>query len=115
MGSSTYTKTRRQEFARLFRAALQSDGIGVRTLARRLANGDPERFEIERRKLNKYLAAKAVPTETNRHRIEDELGLERDSLNVDDDEEDGSLLVDLFALVRARRRSTKPSSLEATG
>lgn len=109
MSPTAYTQSRRREFAKVFRAALEEKNLGVRTLAGQLANGDARLRETERRALNKYLAGKAVPETGRRERIEDELGLERDSLKVDEDEESDSLLADLYTVVFARRRKAQPA------
>lgn len=69
-------------------AELDSRGWGVRTLARQMANGRPERVESQRRQLRKYLEPQPVmPTQMTRHAIEDALGVERDALKPDDEEE----------------------------
>jgi hypothetical protein len=91
-------------FAEKFRGELDSQQVGVRTLARRLANryGSPAPRNVEsiRRRLNKYLREGVTPTAPTRHDIEAELGLERDSLKPDDDEEDH--LMRPFVLVPIR-------------
>lgn len=83
-------------FADKFEEALASKkqedpSYGLRTLARELAGGDPQRMEVIRRRLNKYRpkpgggAAEVAPTEPTRHDIEDAMGLDRDALAPDVD------------------------------
>lgn len=84
-------------FAEKFEEALEekrreTPGWGLRTLARELADDDPDRAEVIRRRLNKYRpkpgsggAAEVRPTEPTRREIENALGLETDSLAPDPD------------------------------
>lgn len=74
---------------------LDSRGMGLRTLARKLERAEgrttppnPKRVEAIRRSLNKYLHHGRVPQDATRHAIEETLGLERDSLKPDDDPDD---------------------------
>lgn len=90
-------------FAEKFEDALderkqETKGWGLRTLARKLADNDPERTEIIRRRLNKYRpkpgggAAETAPTDPTRHEIEKAMGLKRDSLKPDADAIAASML-----------------------
>lgn len=76
-----------EKFEQALEARRQTDpGFGVRTLARKLADGDPARVETIRRRLNKYRpkpgggAAEVAPTEPTRHEIEAALGIPADGL-----------------------------------
>lgn len=93
-------------FGRRFQAELATQGLGVRTLARRIADreGRPERVESIRRQLRRYLTDvdPAVPSAPNRWVIEDALGLERDTL-ADEDEEDELVDVLMAKLVKGLR------------
>jgi len=89
------TRTRqRHTFADKFRAALAAKkkddpNYGVRTVARGLARGDRARVDTIRRRLNKYLGPEAItPTEPTRHEIEAIMGLDRDALKPDGDDEE---------------------------
>lgn len=72
------------------RAALDSRGWGVRTLAREMARRaeQPHRVESLRRQLKRYLSATdtVVPSTATRHAMEDALESERDSLKADADD-----------------------------
>lgn len=80
-------------FSTRLRRELDSRGWGVRTLAREIASRrqQPERVESLRRQLRKYLDG-TQPSPANRQLIEEALGLERDSLKDDDDEESDPLM-----------------------
>lgn len=81
-------------FAEKFEQALaerreREPEYGLRTLARTLADNDPDQMEIIRRRLHKYRPKKpgggsavkvVTPTDPTRHEIEDAMGLERDAL-----------------------------------
>lgn len=102
-------------FAEKFEEALaekrKSDPTyGLRTLARDLANGEPEDIEVIRRRLYKYRppkgggAAEVAPTPPTRWEIEDALGLERDALRPDVVDH-SELLTELQALAAPHRRA----------
>lgn len=86
-----------QTFAEKFEKALEErrerdPGFGLRTLARNLAKGDPDRAETIRRRLNKYRpkpgnggSAEVAPTEPSRREIERAMGLDVDALAPDKD------------------------------
>lgn len=65
-------------------------GYGLRTLARKLAQDDPAKVEIIRRRLHKYRprpgggAAEVTPTEPTRHELEAAMGLDQDALKPDE-------------------------------
>lgn len=82
METTISAQQRRGTFAQKLRAELVARGMGVRTLARAL---DPDHIERQRRNVNKWLRG-TVPTQSSRDAVTDALGLERGSL--DDDEED---------------------------
>lgn len=79
-------------FAEKFEEAIQErrqaePGWGLRTLARQLANNDPEKTKTILRRLQKYRpkpgrggAGEVAPTEPTRREIERALGLEVDAL-----------------------------------
>jgi hypothetical protein len=86
-------------FADKFEQALNdkkasSPNYGIRTVARAMAKGDRDRVETIRRLLNKYRGkadgrkAEVTPSEPTRHEIEAAMGLERDSLKPDGDDDE---------------------------
>lgn len=80
--------------------------MGVRTLARHIDPANPERA---RRALNKWLAGEHSPSRSSRHTVEDALGVERGTLDSDDEEESdpvADLLHALKAFVRAELRES---------
>lgn len=118
MGETTTTPSR--GFGEKLDAELVSRAIGRRTLARQLSEGRGGRQSVDtlRRLLHKYLRGDVVPTPASRHEIEDALGLERDSLKPDDDEDgsravhavtlDDLLRVRIDELFRERERAETP-------
>jgi hypothetical protein len=99
-------------FAEKFEEALdarrESDpGYGLRTLARRLADGDPEKTKTILRRLQKYRpkpgrggAGEVAPTAPTRWEIEDAMGLRRDELAPDLDQ---ALVARLREQIEAQR------------
>lgn len=98
-------------FAEKFEQALTEKrvtepGFGLRTLARQLADGDPEKTKTILRRLQKYRpkpgrggAGEVSPTSPTRREIERALGLELDALAPE-----GDLNGDLAARVREARQ-----------
>lgn len=84
MGQS---ETIHRSFRQKLRAELDQRGLGVRTLARQMAekSNTPARVESIRRQLKRYLSEQdpVSPTAATRHSIEDALELDRDSLSDD--------------------------------
>jgi hypothetical protein len=76
-----------QTFGGRLRVELVARNMGVRTLAKQLA-ADPTRVEAVRRRLNKYVHEGVTPGVAARHEIESALGLERDALKPDADEDE---------------------------
>lgn len=86
-----------QTFAEKFEEALEErraadSNFGVKTVARKLADGDPKQTELIRRRLNKYRprpgrggAAESIPTEPTRREIEKALGLPVEALEPEPD------------------------------
>jgi ribosome-binding protein aMBF1 (putative translation factor) len=78
-----------RSFRQKLRNEIDQRGLGVRTLARTMAerSNTPARVESIRRQLKRYLSEvdPVSPTAATRHSIEDALGLERDSLTDDED------------------------------
>lgn len=90
MGASATTQT----FGMKLSAELERQDVGLRTLARRLERREgktPEanlsRVESIRRSLNLYVHKGRTPTNAFRYEIEAELGLDRDALKPDEDDE----------------------------
>lgn len=87
---------------------MDNRGMHRRALARLV---DPVNPEQARRALNRHLKGTHAPSRTTRHRYADALGIPREALQ-DDDEEDDSLerfMADLMGAVDAyrARRETK--------
>lgn len=95
--------TPKGSFAAKLDRELKARQLGRRTLARQLSEGRGGRQTVEtlRRLLRKYLSDQVVPSTATRHEIEDVLGLERDALKPDDDEEARAVVtLDDFLRVR---------------
>lgn len=87
-----HTETASRSFRQKLRSELTQRGWGVRTLARTMADreGVPTRTESIRRQLKRYLSDSQPinPTVATRRSIEEALGLERDALQSDEDDEE---------------------------
>ncbi len=90
-----------RDFSQKLRAELNARDWGLRTLARAMAarenaqgNG---RVESLRRQLKRYVtdANPVLPSAASRESIEDALGMERDSLKADEDDEEAAALLRL--------------------
>lgn len=113
------TQAEAGQFGRKLRAELDRRNLGVRTLARTLAQraNAPDRTESIRRQLRRYLYEPVQPTAATRWEIEDALGLERDTLAADDEDEEADpamrdaflLFVDLMDLLTVRAAREKVS------
>lgn len=101
-------------FAEKFEEALEEirdndPSFGIRTIARRMSNGDRERIETIRRRLNKYRpknggsAGEVAPSPPTRREIEDAMGLPPDSLRPDPLEEADALVAVLMPSEALRR------------
>lgn len=109
MGTATLT------FGQKLKAHLEERGMGVRTLASGLANGDKAKREGIRRRLNKYIHENVTPSPPARHEIERELGLSKDELkgDLEDEESDPAmhmafdLFMELFDRVLDAREARK--------
>lgn len=77
----------RRSFGEKLRAELNSRNMGARALARMLAQQRGGTLEVRRREVLRWLQG-ATPLERNRHIVEDVLGLPRDSLKGDDEDEE---------------------------
>jgi transcriptional regulator with XRE-family HTH domain len=75
-----------ETFAERLRREIDRQNLGVRTLARRMTDR-PERVDVLRRQLSKYLRGDHQPSVETRHAIEEALGLEHDALADEEDEE----------------------------
>ena len=98
------TQIEPRTFGQKLRAELTVRGMGVRTLARQINGENPERT---RRALNKWIKDVHAPTRANRAVVTDALGMERGSLDPDDEEESdpvAALMLALRAFVRAELR-----------
>lgn len=93
-------------FSNKLRTELTRQGLGVRTLARKM---DPAKPERARRSLNRWLNEGIAPSPANRVAVAVALGVPEDSFSAeDDDEEDAELhqaLADLTRVLLARVRS----------
>lgn len=65
--------------------------MGAKTLARAISRDHGGSVEDRRRAIVRWLQG-STPVQQNRHLVEDVLGLERDSLKADDDDEEDSVL-----------------------
>lgn len=109
MGTTTLT------FGDKLKCHLEEHGIGVRTLALGLAKGDKAKREGIRRRLNKYIHEGVTPSPPARHEIEAELGLGKDELkgDLEDEESDPAmhmafdLFMELFDRVLEAREARK--------
>jgi transcriptional regulator with XRE-family HTH domain len=72
-------------FGSWLRGELDHRGWGVRTLARRMHQFDPE---VARRALNRYLREGSMPTQAYRAAIAEGLGISPDEMPASDDEEE---------------------------
>ena len=91
MGRAANLKPRRT-FQQKLLHEMKEQGLGVRTLARRVSRStDPKQVEGVRRRINRYVHDGMTPTPPNRHDIEDALGLERDSLKGDGEDEESRM------------------------
>lgn len=75
--------------------ALEARGFGARTLARLLSARNGGTVENRRRAIIRWLQG-ATPEPANRHLVEDALGMERDSLKGEEEDEDADLLNQLL-------------------
>lgn len=71
-------------FAAKLAAVMDDRGMGARTLAKQL---DPENVEQSRRTVRRWLNGTHTPTQASRDTLTDALGLDRGSLDPDDEEE----------------------------
>ena len=89
-----------------------------RELARRMAAGHPKgvtpaTIETYRRAIRRYLEGQQVPNDGTRYAIADALGVDRDQLPADEDEEEDLQLALLLRACRVKsRRNTLPPRLE---
>lgn len=74
------------ELARWLRGQLDEQGLGIRTLAKKMNPADPE---VPRRALNRVLYEGAMPSDANRRLIAVGLGVSPEELPSEDDEEPG--------------------------
>lgn len=95
-------------FSNKLRAELVRQGLGVRTLARKMDPAQPERA---RRSLNRWLNEGIKPSPANRVAVAVALGVPEESFSDDDDaEEDAELhraLADLTRVLLARVREDR--------
>lgn len=77
-------------FGRKLHDLLKARGLGARTLAKSIARQHGGSVENRRRAIIRWLQG-ATPVESNRHLVEDILGVPRDSLKGDDEDEEASL------------------------
>lgn len=105
-------------FGDKLKAHLEQRGMGVRTLASGLANGDTAKREGIRRRLNKYIHEGVTPSPPARQEIEAQLGLKKDELkgDLDDEEADPEMrqAFDMFVALMGRIHDRKATSQEAS-
>lgn len=73
----------RRTFAEKLRNEMYAQGMGARTLARRL---EPDNVEQARKTVRRWLAG-TRPNQASRDRVTDALGMRRGALNDDEDDE----------------------------
>lgn len=96
-------ETPRGTFGSKLKAELVSRNMGARTLARAISQEHGGSIEDRRRAVIRWLRG-GTPVEMNRHIVEDVLGVPRDSLKGDDEDEDeSSMSLDEFLRLRIRR------------
>lgn len=104
--------TQRRTFSEKLNGELKSRGMGARTLAKLLSARHGQTVENRRRAIIRWLQGH-TPLAENRHLVEDALGLERDSLKGDDEDEDSSMPRTLEeALLVLVRRAVDDAILE---
>ncbi len=107
MGTPTAANPAALTFARRVRSELKSQKIGVRTLARRMAGDDRSQIEHHRRNLNRWLSGNNNPSTENRAEVADALGIPRQELAQDDEDEEAALAAELARVIRRHERRTK--------
>lgn len=78
------------QFVAVVRAEMNRQGLGARTLARRIVGPDAGVNELDnmRRSLRKWLLPKHSPSAANRDKVADALGIDRELLAEPDPAED---------------------------
>lgn len=84
-----------QSFSEKLRGEMDARNMGARTLARLI---EPENIEQARKTVRRWLGG-MTPTQANRDKVTDALGLERGALDPDPDDED--LNVPLMRAIKA--------------
>ena len=90
-------------FGRQLREVMAEREVSSRELGRRLAS-DSLTPPAARRQVMKYLSGRVLPSDERRGDLADALGVERDRLAVDEDDEESDLFVGLYMAVRAIAR-----------
>ncbi len=91
------TEQQSRTFASKLRGELDRQGLGVRTLAKRIDPANPERT---RRSLNKWLAGEHRPSAASRLAVAEALGVPSEVFS-EDDEEDASMPLSAVLFQRA--------------
>lgn len=98
-------------FGRQLRAVMLEQNVSSRELGRRLAH-DGLTSVAARRTVMKYLAGSVLPSEERRDELADALGVDRERLNVDEDDEESDLFRVLYQSLRAIARHEIQRELE---
>lgn len=108
MSATTHTRVKRMRFAIQLRAALDDQGISVRSLAKRI---NPQTPETARSNLMRWLRGSHMPSRTSRRAVAVALGLEPAHFETAaNDDEDEDPVADLMEALRALVRQTVAES-----
>lgn len=77
---------------------MHETGVSSRELGRRLANGSLT-AQAARRTVMKYLRGEVLPSPERQAQLADALGVERERLSLDEDEEEADLFAVLYTAV----------------
>lgn len=109
------TATSGRSFSQKLKRELDARGMGARTLAKEIARRHGGSVEDRRRTIIRWLQG-ATPVTRNREIVEDVLGVQRDSLKGDDEDEESDLVpftvtipLDLDLLAQAVERKLRSS------
>lgn len=109
--STSPSNPRAIAFGRQLRAAMLKQNVSSRELGRRLAS-ESLTAPAARRSVMKYLRGDVLPSPDRRGEIADALGVERDELSVDEDDEESDLFTALYTALRDIARHEVRVALE---
>jgi transcriptional regulator with XRE-family HTH domain len=101
-------QTHKSSFAAWMYDTRTARGLSVRGLAKAMSRtGDTQDVERHRRNLNRYIHNGIIPTDQNKQLIADALGVSKDEMPADEDEEAAVSVHDLFATLLTLAREHK--------